>query len=1189
MLIFHTFVLGQEKYFTDFKRVAIKSPEVSVFQKHTYYPMDLQTGKSNIFIPLHDIQVGWLNLPISLNYHTGGIKVTEKASQIGLGWVLEAGGVITRSKNGGNDLLKKGYPSVRFSIPSISDVNYPIPGVDFYFKYLFGAEYPAKDINRMNDLEPDMFTYSFKGTSGVFYLIDSVQCLQKNASAIKIKKQNNNFIIQDDEGTNYYFDIRETVSSTGGKRVVSGNRISFQSNSNGQFDGWDIVHSTDEQQPMFDDNVVSEDAWYLTKIISANLKDTILLEYGYENYSVINERTGQSCEFLYYSTRPEINRNVVIEESFTTSNFSKPYLMGIKAGGERMEMIYVVNDRLDVNVSKRRLAKIKVYNQYNLCYKQVVLSNNVYFNAADGDDKRMKLAGVNFENPETNLVENSYKFSYFENDLPSLNSNAQDYWGYHNGQPNGDLIPKLRYSIGSGNMLFIGSADRTARQDKMLAFSLNTIEFPNGAMHRYIFSGNYGKKYNSDQVVLVGGLKIDEIFIYPNKMDLNVYYRRKYTYKFNGVSDIGKIHGNIGAENSLSFSQDLLSAYGNTRNFYLKINSLPNYNFQAENVPILEYDEVIVEDFDNLNLQNGKIVSKFSRIGDPITFSPSQLPSEVKEGYLFHLNQLVDMSYPEVTLNTMNNRYIPSKIFYPVSSKQVLIEELQYDNKNNLIAETKNEYVNSSFTNVVKGFSVSAISTYFSKPGLVDPIDYYPERYSYFLYEIPIGDRLLKKTVKRDFFSNGTVQRDFSYSYIDSVGLVKQIIESGSTSQPNVIDIFYPKNFNTGVTPWLGTLQINNFWQPLRVTKKIGDLLIHGEVYEYDSLLQLKAVYRSSTNSPSNFDAQVFLPSDYRLEDAMLYDRGRLVQYQHLKKAPTSYLWGYQYGMPIAHLQGLPFSVLKGAMDIDAINAKNSTREYVSNKIKHMYLLAPLAVGQLNGYEYEPQIGVTKHFTPSGQVFLYAYDGLGRLNAELNEKSELFKTYTYNYGGTVVSLPIVPYYYNVERRQSFTKNDCSNGQMGGSVDYVVPRAIYFSTVSQASVDSMANLDILENGQNYANRLGTCNQSNVLVPVTVDVETSNPPYSIDFKLVNSATGNQYTCTSIMGNIGCTLSVPQGNYTIVYNASNTLPMVFKFVILINGIEYEGGRASQNTTFYQNVSVSASNPLKLHIFSKYDRLGN
>ncbi|SDI61399.1 hypothetical protein SAMN05421846_110131 [Chryseobacterium taeanense] len=47
-------------------------------------PMDLYRGKANISIPIYSIGLGGLNIPISISYNTGGIKLNEQASTVGL-------------------------------------------------------------------------------------------------------------------------------------------------------------------------------------------------------------------------------------------------------------------------------------------------------------------------------------------------------------------------------------------------------------------------------------------------------------------------------------------------------------------------------------------------------------------------------------------------------------------------------------------------------------------------------------------------------------------------------------------------------------------------------------------------------------------------------------------------------------------------------------------------------------------------------------------------------------------------------------------------------------------------------------------------------------------------------------------------------------------------------------------------
>jgi hypothetical protein len=53
-----------------------------------------------IEIPIFNIEVGGLSQPIKLKYHPSGIKVTDVASFVGLGWSLEYNSSVNRQIRG---------------------------------------------------------------------------------------------------------------------------------------------------------------------------------------------------------------------------------------------------------------------------------------------------------------------------------------------------------------------------------------------------------------------------------------------------------------------------------------------------------------------------------------------------------------------------------------------------------------------------------------------------------------------------------------------------------------------------------------------------------------------------------------------------------------------------------------------------------------------------------------------------------------------------------------------------------------------------------------------------------------------------------------------------------------------------------------------------------------------------------
>ncbi|MEM9981913.1 MAG: hypothetical protein AAF734_05415 [Bacteroidota bacterium] len=80
---------GQAQVAANFAPNSINpSPGATSLAQFAAMPVDLQHGRVNVQIPLCQLD----QMQVSLAYHTGGIKVKDIASHVGLGWSLNAGG-----------------------------------------------------------------------------------------------------------------------------------------------------------------------------------------------------------------------------------------------------------------------------------------------------------------------------------------------------------------------------------------------------------------------------------------------------------------------------------------------------------------------------------------------------------------------------------------------------------------------------------------------------------------------------------------------------------------------------------------------------------------------------------------------------------------------------------------------------------------------------------------------------------------------------------------------------------------------------------------------------------------------------------------------------------------------------------------------------------------------------------------
>jgi hypothetical protein len=149
------------------------SPNAASLGKYGEIPVGYYTGIPSISVPIYEINTGSLKLPVSLNYHAGGVRVEEIASWAGLGWSLNAGGVITRQVRGlPDELLGAGY------LYTYRDIYRYIAGMSPSDKQTY-----LDNISSGNeDSQPDMFSFNFGSESGRFFFDTTGQVTQMPAT-----------------------------------------------------------------------------------------------------------------------------------------------------------------------------------------------------------------------------------------------------------------------------------------------------------------------------------------------------------------------------------------------------------------------------------------------------------------------------------------------------------------------------------------------------------------------------------------------------------------------------------------------------------------------------------------------------------------------------------------------------------------------------------------------------------------------------------------------------------------------------------------------------------------------------------------------------------------------------------------------------------------------------------------------
>jgi len=445
------------------------APQAASLGRYGDIPVAVNTGVPSISVPLYTIKSGKLSVPVSFNYHGSGIKVMDKASSVGLGWALSAGGDISRVVQGLEDEDSYGgFSHIR--MPDRND-----PSLEAKEKCLASNICNTFDGQQPWDGQPDLYFYSFGNRSGQF-IPKNWQSYSLHPgfmtmpfAPIQIDYGNGNggmppFIITDVDGTQYTFaaydssNVRSNVSTR--------------------------VHN-------------AATAWHLQKILSADRTDSIVFKYNYvslfwyvtniprilnRNYDPFGAPAGYSYT-VPTSNTTDITEYLVTEIDFNNGKMTFDYSQGgTSSGSTQMNAVHLYNGSPDAYTEIRR---------WDLFHSDFV-SRGV----SSGFDYVLRLDSVQ----ETGYYGNStvsqppYTFSYYaysDYQCPPFNTYAQDFWGYFNGQTaNQDLTFVAIPSISSIDPPYSAAYKREPDPDYMKVGTLHSMRYPTGGNTVFDFEPN---------------------------------------------------------------------------------------------------------------------------------------------------------------------------------------------------------------------------------------------------------------------------------------------------------------------------------------------------------------------------------------------------------------------------------------------------------------------------------------------------------------------------------------------------------------------------------------------------------------------------------------------------------------------------------------------------------------------------
>lgn len=491
IIIFSCFSQNQEsyqKYLSNFPKAPL-TPNTYNFLKQGEVKIDEYTGSNHYEIELYNLKNNDIEIPITLKYtSSNGIKVTEEASWVGLGWNLTLPTIVqmvndfddlsverrfirpdyfktytpfvSDQQNIINDLSFYNYTNSSITSPIIApEIQNGVKKSFYELSFYNGVSQRKEDIvNYVYDSEPDYFIVNLPGQQLKMTTVTDLYSPNDVLGIVKFKILNNltykaektamGIKITDDKGNLYFFEEKEEVFNT------DGTGTQFITNRN-----WFLTKIQNYNNQLITLNYDDKgDINHITQIAQRQNKNTGMnFDQGFTPfyYSILNYLSVNGNSFF----NMDLDKLILTSNGIVTNTAKS---LNITKGHKVISNIIFDSGKIEFNTSTRsdnnffKLDNIYVKDLNNTLVKQIKF-NYDYFLSANNPvsskynivfywtlfneahlKNRLKLTSVN------TYEEKDYVFEYEQNLLPEKNSFARDYWGYANGKlTNTSLLPNM--------------------------------------------------------------------------------------------------------------------------------------------------------------------------------------------------------------------------------------------------------------------------------------------------------------------------------------------------------------------------------------------------------------------------------------------------------------------------------------------------------------------------------------------------------------------------------------------------------------------------------------------------------------------------------------------------------------------------------------------------------------------------
>ena len=404
---------------TQMENILPPTPEAASAVKYADVPFSHSLGVAEVDIPFFTLQGRELSLPIGLHYRCGGVKVDEIGGVAGLGWSLQAGGVITRSVVDMPDEFSSA--ELTHQMPSgtlLSDLENQVDNTAT-------LAYLKNNLWHHVDSGLDRYSFDICGLCGTFVIRDdgSVFLLSGDGVEISFSHVGNTsaidtFTVKGPDGTVYVLSYKETGTHLGTSES------SFTPTS-GEADHWEATT-----------------AWYLSSVTSRSGAETA--QFTYTSGGTWNRNINPLIKTLTFEEWGSgSSSSDGVSSQFIANSYTTRVLTSITLGGFTVSFTYAsdtgnhnhdVRSWVSAQNNPSRLTAISVLAPGGSTLRTLSVGT-----VKDLRDGRIVLGSLRlYSGTSGGTLEDRWDFTY-NTRIRSISHYSQDWYGYFNAS--NEVIP----------------------------------------------------------------------------------------------------------------------------------------------------------------------------------------------------------------------------------------------------------------------------------------------------------------------------------------------------------------------------------------------------------------------------------------------------------------------------------------------------------------------------------------------------------------------------------------------------------------------------------------------------------------------------------------------------------------------------------------------------------------------------